>query len=171
MITTCTFYSKAETKDAAIDFRKDIPQQIQLIDDFRKASAKAVPAKPTLKTFKAVCKPVGKRLKILAKNKKWKIRQTSHKYRNPKHRPTMLEAKIIKDFLDKPHMKDYWYNEGTKIHYFKRISTDQKCLACHGMAKSTPKFIKKKYPNDKAINFLQGDLRGLYHVEINGTPQ
>jgi nitrate reductase cytochrome c-type subunit len=57
-------------------------------------------------------------------------------------------------------------------HYkvYKPIFVAKKCLTCHGDAKhrnkDAYKTIKEKYPNDKAIGYKVGDLRGAFVADI-----
>jgi hypothetical protein len=56
-----------------------------------------------------------------------------------------------------------------EIRYFKPIMTQGMCLNCHGkpgesIKAATLDRIKQKYPNDKAINYEDGDLRGAWQV-------
>jgi hypothetical protein len=50
--------------------------------------------------------------------------------------------------------------------YFRRITVEPACLACHGKREARPEFVKKNYPQDKAFGFAAGDLRGVYSVFI-----
>lgn len=54
-------------------------------------------------------------------------------------------------------------------HYFKPILIQAMCLNCHGEKETqikpdTWEMIQKKYPKDAAINYKEGDLRGLWHI-------
>ncbi len=57
-------------------------------------------------------------------------------------------------------------------HYkvYKPILVGKKCLVCHGdkkhRNKEAYKTIKEKYPNDKAIGYKVGDLRGAFVADI-----
>jgi len=47
----------------------------------------------------------------------------------------------------------------------------KKCLVCHGtigkeMAAKTNATIKSFYPNDLAIGFQEGDLRGIWSIVL-----
>lgn len=47
-----------------------------------------------------------------------------------------------------------------------------KCLLCHGDAETrlpdVAKRITKYYPDDKAIDYQEGDFRGLIRIEMRG---
>ncbi len=54
--------------------------------------------------------------------------------------------------------------------YYKPLRINKKvCLKCHGAVSKNAKlatFIKSRYPNDKAIGYTMGDLRGAIVVTI-----
>ncbi|GAB1443855.1 DUF3365 domain-containing protein [Ignavibacteriales bacterium] len=56
------------------------------------------------------------------------------------------------------------------LHLAKPILLAEECVVCHGTEEQIPKNIKKliveKYPDDKAVNFKPGDLRGLVTVKM-----
>ena len=104
-----------------------------------------------------------------------KVRRTSLKYRNPNNKPDSTDEKVLKEFeaalkaktlAKKPKVIDV---NGTKRVYVPLI-VEKACTKCHGDVKTmNPKvkeIISKKYPNDKAINFKEGDLRGAVVAEI-----
>lgn len=56
-----------------------------------------------------------------------------------------------------------------EIHFFKSIILQPMCLNCHGtpgkeIQPSTLSRIQELYPVDQAVNFKDGDLRGLWHI-------
>jgi hypothetical protein len=69
-------------------------------------------------------------------------------------------------FKKKPMVVDV---EGVKRVYVPLV-VEKGCLKCHGpVEKIDPKVretITKKYPDDKAIGFKEGDLRGVVVAEI-----
>ncbi len=56
------------------------------------------------------------------------------------------------------------------LHLAKPILLAEECVVCHGTEDQIPGNIKKliaeKYPDDKAVNFKPGDLRGLVTVKM-----
>lgn len=58
-----------------------------------------------------------------------------------------------------------------EVYYYKPIVIAMPtCLKCHGgksdIAESTQNSIALKYPNDKAINYEMGDLRGMWKIKL-----
>ncbi len=104
------------------------------------------------------------------------IRRTSLKVRNPKNNPTALEKEVLKSFAVKaaagevltPMVKIL---NNHNIAFYAPIITNDFCLKCHGkvgevLTKSDYQAIQKYYPNDKAIGYLAGDLRGIWSIQF-----
>ncbi len=104
-----------------------------------------------------------------------KVRRTSLKYRNENNKPDAVDEKILtqietaiknRTFKKKPVVVDV---NGTKRVYVPLI-VEKACTKCHGdVEKMNPKvkeIISKAYPNDKAVGFKVGDLRGAVVAEI-----
>ena len=105
-----------------------------------------------------------------------KIKRTSHKLRNPYNAPDEMEKEILNKYLSaqknseklQPIIKED--TEGN-VHFYAPILIKHDCLKCHGEpGKEIPKdiyqMIKEKYPQDQAINFKEGDLRGIWDIEF-----
>lgn len=148
----------------------EVVQEVERINSMRESLVGAVSSgKVDQNTFKQVCAPVGKEAKRVAKDKGWKFRQASHKPRNPKHKAQGLEKSAIEKMQKDSSLQAFWLKDNGKQHYFRRIPVQSACLHCHGPKDKRPDFIKSKYPQDKAFNFKEGDLRGIYHVEVSGS--
>jgi hypothetical protein len=104
-----------------------------------------------------------------------KIRRTALKYRNENNKPDVVDEKVLKEMeaalkarnlKKKPIVVDV---NGTKRVYVP-VFVEKACTKCHGDIKDiNPKvkeIISKAYPNDKAIGFKVGDLRGAMVAEI-----
>jgi hypothetical protein len=61
-------------------------------------------------------------------------------------------------------------NKNESFFYKPIVIAMPTCLQCHGkeneISKSTLKLISEKYPNDKAINYSTGELRGMWKIKI-----
>ena len=102
------------------------------------------------------------------------ISRTSLKVRNPDNQPNDWEKVILDDFEKrKSHgealntMSAYQY-DGEVFTYMKPIPMMGMCASCHGANVPKPLYehINKFYPNDKAIGFKPGDIRGAFVVKI-----
>jgi asparagine synthetase B (glutamine-hydrolysing) len=110
------------------------------------------------------------------------IRRISEKYRNEKNKPDKYELSFLKKLekLSKEgKLQDEYYEiveekDGKYLRYFKPILVQPMCLSCHGDLNSIPedvrKFLKEKYPEDKAFGYKAGDFRGAVSVKIKLSP-
>lgn len=106
----------------------------------------------------------------LSKKYNVSIKRTSHKLRNENNKPSLEEERILKKYLNAIEKNEkiqptVLKDENGKVHFYAPIKTQKKCLACHGnVSKKTNSILKIPYPNDKAIGFKKGDLRGLMSI-------
>lgn len=106
----------------------------------------------------------------------YKLKQTSLKIRNPSNAPDEWERKILESYKLKERQKANSFGEiqeagGRKIYrYLKPLFIEKPCLACHGAKeKIRPEirdFLEKRYPNDKALGYKEGELRGGISIII-----
>jgi len=107
-----------------------------------------------------------------------KVTRVSLKYRNPKHKPDKVDVKVLNAFEEDikrgmlPPYRMVKIEKGGKEYYlyYKPIRINTFCLKCHGnpkkMDKSVLQIIRKNYPEDKAVNYKIGELRGACKVII-----
>lgn len=106
----------------------------------------------------------------------FEITRLSTKNRNPNnHISTEMDRKAWNEisFLmsdeSKPK-KHILLQDGNKIHYYKAIPLGMPtCLVCHGNKQNeiptdVQQIIAEKYPNDKAVGYQMGELRGLWKM-------
>jgi hypothetical protein len=121
-------------------------------------------------TFQRVCKPVKQRAMAVAQRHGWRVQQLAAKNRNPAHALDAEAQVVYTRFAENPALTDVWTRsrlggaEGAR--YFRRITVEPACLACHGAEDDRPAFIQAAYPDDKAYGFAPGDLRGVYSVFV-----
>jgi len=102
------------------------------------------------------------------------IRRASDKVRNPKDAPTALEQEILDTYhaqmaageQPKPIVRQL---ESGEIAFYAPIRMQELCLKCHGKIGETLKqedyaVIKELYPEDNAIGYEAGDLRGTWSI-------
>jgi hypothetical protein len=102
------------------------------------------------------------------------IKRTALHYRNTNNQPDSLELSILEDMTAEMQMKEMLpasriIKDREGIHYFKPIIMQGMCLSCHGkrgeqISATTVAQINRLYPSDKAVNFREGDLRGMWHI-------
>ena len=123
-----------------------------------------------------ICSAEAQDLTMLNNTENTIIKRISLKYRNPANKPTKQEEVILKNFEKKLKsgavFKDLVfkeiitnYNEKT-LTYIKAIPVKEVCLNCHGnnISNEVLRQIKIQYPNDNAIGFNLGDIRGAFLV-------
>ena len=107
----------------------------------------------------------------LSKANNVSIRRTSLKYRNPVDAPTETETKVLDTFADQLQKEKPLSPIVIEHNFYAPIMIAQPCLKCHGkigetLAESDYRHIIKTYPKDKAIDYVPGDLRGMWVVSF-----
>jgi len=107
------------------------------------------------------------------------IRRTSLKVRNPENRPdaweisglTELEANIaagadpsLTEVVDEVISE----NGEKEFRYLKAIIAEPLCVSCHGetLDETIRNELSALYPEDKAVGYKPGDVRGAFSVTI-----
>jgi hypothetical protein len=109
------------------------------------------------------------------------VRRVSIKYRNLKDIPDDYEHKKLEAFdllnRQKNLGTEYFHvvEEGGReyLRYMRPLVIAPLCLTCHGTKEQIPAEVKAillgKYPDDRATDYNDGDLRGAISVKI-GLP-
>ncbi len=104
-----------------------------------------------------------------------KIRRTSLRERNPVDRPTKKENKILMDFEERSQNGEELSSTVSmigedEILFAKPIMLNNPiCLNCHGnictdIQEETYNLISELYPEDRAIDYEIGDIRGMWSI-------
>lgn len=106
----------------------------------------------------------------------WSIRRVSEKYRNPDDRPTVEEKAILAGFAPQasvpPEYVENWNTTDsvTEYRFYEPIYVQPLCLKCHGdlqtLAPGVLSAVKKYYPDDRATGYKDGQLRGMFVIEV-----
>lgn len=102
------------------------------------------------------------------------IKRTSHLLRNEKNAPNQREQEVIEMYLSqkpdalKPMVEK---NKDGSVQFYAPITLLDKCTVCHGILGETleaknDSITKFLYPNDKAIGFKPGDIRGIWSIKF-----
>jgi hypothetical protein len=105
------------------------------------------------------------------------VHRTSLKVRNPANAPDSVEVRVL-DFLADLHESGVLPPEyvevrrlatGTReLRYFRPIKVAAGCVTCHGpsdgIAPSIKAVLAERYPEDMAVGYAEGDLRGVIAV-------
>jgi len=113
----------------------------------------------------------------ISKDSGWSVGRASLKPRNAASAPDAYERRIMEAFLARiakgEKAADLASAEvvdenGTKVFRFvKAIPTAEVCLTCHGenVAPELQQKIKALYPQDQALGFKEGDMRGVFTLK------
>jgi hypothetical protein len=105
-----------------------------------------------------------------------KVRRTAIKYRNPNNQPDEVDRKVMEEMITTNNLNSPVV-VSVQDHYriYTPIITQDSCLICHGdqdhLSPKIKSIIKEYYPNDLAINFKIGELRGVVVSEIQKKRQ
>lgn len=108
----------------------------------------------------------------------WRVSRVTLKPRNPAlGTPDAWEQKILMDFDqraargEKPETIEHhdYVSEptGRYFRYMRAIPTAPECLACHGtnISEAVKSQLANEYPNDRAVGYSAGQLRGAVTVK------
>lgn len=107
----------------------------------------------------------------------FEVTRTALKLRNPENAPDPWELDILQQFQKQiaagadpakiEHAEVIVTPEGDKLfRYMKPIMTGEPCLVCHGtdVKQDVKAEIARYYPEDKALGFKLGELRGAFSL-------
>ncbi|MDL1891424.1 DUF3365 domain-containing protein [Sphingobacteriales bacterium CHB3] len=108
------------------------------------------------------------------------IRRVSMKWRNPKNIPDAFESAELKRFAELKNAKalsdtsEFFQivteKDGRALRYMRPIIIGDMCLSCHGSREKMKDLIyssiQQRYPNDKAVDYKAGELRGAVSVKM-----
>ena len=113
----------------------------------------------------------------ISKVKGLKLRRLSDRNRNPNNQaqgPAManleaMRAELAQGLVLKPRIHR---SSGEKTRLYYPILTQELCLKCHGQAKKdlnpeTLAALQTRYPQDRALGYEVGMLRGLWEVTLS----
>lgn len=107
----------------------------------------------------------------------WDIARTSLKVRNNNNTADEWESSVLRQFERRKtageDLKTLEYFETVKqgehlvYRYMKAIPTAGLCLTCHGgnIGEEISNKVNSLYPNDQAIGFTVGDIRGAFTLQ------
>ena len=103
------------------------------------------------------------------------IKRTSLKLRNPQNAPDEVELRLLES-LAAAHDAGEKLPQGVTAfptvpgRFYKTITVEQTCLKCHGDAATMSDAVRKElasiYPEDRAVGYQEGDLRGIVSVTV-----
>jgi len=112
--------------------------------------------------------------KELSEKSGWNVSRVSLKARSAMATPDAWELDVLKKFeanklagnpVKTMEFSEVTHEEGkSTFRYMKAIGTAEVCLKCHGETVAEPikQAIAKYYPQDNAMGFNKGDIRGAF---------
>ncbi len=103
------------------------------------------------------------------------VRRTALKTRSEANAPDATDIGVMESFQSEIASKTFNPQSPIKVvsvgettRVYKPLVMEAACLKCHGESISAEinTMIHKQYPNDKAIGFKEGELRGVIVAEI-----
>jgi len=103
------------------------------------------------------------------------VGRTSHKTRNPANDPEPWMRPLLDHYRETPRSPQpaRVLDLGARgVGYVEPIYTQELCLTCHGGAVDADlqALIRARYPEDRAVGFAEGELRGLFWVVLSPAP-
>lgn len=112
----------------------------------------------------------------LAKHFGVTIKRSALKYRNAENKPDSSELAALIQYSEEiaqgDQPKPYMIHVNGKEKFIAPIPTKSLCLVCHGVpgvniTEAVAEKINETYPDDMAIGFQEGDLRGIWSITFN----
>ena len=112
--------------------------------------------------------------KALAEKSGWDVNRVSLKARGATAKPDAWETQVLNNFnerkaagedISKMDFSEVIHEDGkSTFRYMKAVGTAEVCLTCHGtnVAEPIKQAIAKYYPQDNAMGFSKGDIRGAF---------
>ena len=122
-----------------------------------------------------VCGDVAQRISNeTAKSEGFTVRRTALRTRNPVNAPDAWERSVLEGWEAKGESADHTavVDEpgGRAFRFLRPIRLRPLCVQCHGGPQQIPEAVKvalrQRYPEDQAVGFREGDLRGAISVTI-----
>ncbi len=103
------------------------------------------------------------------------IKRTSLKVRNPQNAPDSLEKELLESLSallnsGKTLPSGVVAFPNNQQRFYKTVQMEMACLQCHGDPKIINERVRKEitavYPDDMAIGYKEGELRGIISITV-----
>lgn len=118
----------------------------------------------------SACRVEAPRIAAASSHDGVEVGRTSHRLRNPANAPRPWVAPLLEAFVageEGAEPRAVALPDG-RVGYVEPIRLQGVCLTCHGARLAPPVAarIEALYPEDQAVGFAEGDLRGLFWAEF-----
>jgi hypothetical protein len=129
----------------------------------------------------AVCADTAQRLTAdLGTEMGVSLKRVSDRVRNPANKPDAYESAVLDRFsvmqgegdTDLPfiHTEYRTFNGKKEFWYIQSIHLQAQCIGCHGneeqIAENVRARLRERYPDDRAVQYAPGDLRGALRISF-----
>jgi hypothetical protein len=103
--------------------------------------------------------------------------RTSDRLRNASNAPRAWAAPLVRANAGRAarEIDGFVVDLGAAVGVLRPIVEQPLCASCHGpadkIAPAVAAALKNRYPNDRAVGFAHGDIRGWFWVEIPKAPR
>jgi hypothetical protein len=103
--------------------------------------------------------------------------RTSDRLRNAANAPRAWAAPLVRANTGRVARENdgFAVDLGAAVGVLRPIVTQPMCASCHGpadkIAPAVAAALKRRYPDDRAVGFAEGDIRGWFWVEVPKKPR
>ena len=105
------------------------------------------------------------------------VGRTSARLRNATNAAPAWAAPIVERYADQPRasVDGFVVDLGGRVGVLRPIREQPICASCHGPERTLSPGVRarlaKRYPEDRAVGFHDGDIRGWFWVVVPNTPR
>jgi len=104
------------------------------------------------------------------------VGRTSARLRNPRNAPPAWARAVVlaTDGRKAAEAPAVAFDLGDRVGLLRPVEVRRRCLGCHAardaLAEGTRSWLARSYPEDRAVGYAQGDLRGYWWAEAPKAP-
>lgn len=130
----------------------------------------------------AVCADSAQRRTARHSSEGTMVRRVGTRVRNPANHPDAVETAVLRSFAaalaagrvpGDTAFASQAAGGAREVRFLRPIRVAPACLACHGARDSFPSAVREllsaRYPQDQAVGYHVGDLRGAISVRVRDT--
>lgn len=106
-----------------------------------------------------------------------RVSRTALRVRNPTNAPDPVDRRVLEELMalqasgsELPGHAVRSASGGEELRFYRPLPTAEACVTCHGPVETLDpellELIRDRYPQDEAVGFQEGDLRGVVKVTM-----